>query len=308
MADMDTYNEEQRGYEDDRDYGRDRERSRSPGPDRDGDTRIRDEPANGRGDRYVYYHFSRAHAYAQYTDDYASDHQQDKRGHEDGAANPGSNLFVTGIHPRLSEDEVAALFEKYGRVEKCNIMKDPHTRESRGFGFVKMVDAEGADAAKEALQGEVYEGRTLSIEKARRARPRTPTPGKYFGPPKREDGRPSGRGGFRDRFDDRGSGRRDDNYRRGGGGGGYRDRYDDRGYGGGRRDDYSSSRGGDRYGYGSRDDDRAYGDRRGGGSGGGYGSYDRAPRAPPADAAGYGGAPRDAAPPRDYDDRRRGYD
>jgi RNA recognition motif-containing protein len=104
---------------------------------------------------------------------------------DEDAANPGSNLFVTGIHPRLSEDEVARLFEKYGEVEKCNIMRDPHTRESRGFGFVKMVTAAEADAAKEALQGEVYEGRTLSIEKARRARPRTPTPGKYFGPPKR---------------------------------------------------------------------------------------------------------------------------
>lgn len=64
-------------------------------------------------------------------------------------------------------------------------MKDPHTQESRGFGFVKMVTPEQADAAKEGLQGEVFEGRTLSIEKARRARPRTPTPGKYFGPPKR---------------------------------------------------------------------------------------------------------------------------
>ena len=64
-------------------------------------------------------------------------------------------------------------------------MKDPHTRESRGFGFVKMTTPDEADAAKDGLQGEVYEGRTLSIEKARRARPRTPTPGKYFGPPKR---------------------------------------------------------------------------------------------------------------------------
>lgn len=64
-------------------------------------------------------------------------------------------------------------------------MRDPHTRESRGFGFVKMVTSEQADAAKDSLQGEVYEGRTLSIEKARRSKPRTPTPGKYFGPPKR---------------------------------------------------------------------------------------------------------------------------
>ena len=70
-------------------------------------------------------------------------------------------------------------------------MKDPHTQESRGFGFVKMVTAEQADAAKEGLQGENIEGRTLSIEKARRARPRTPTPGKYFGPPKRGETPPS---------------------------------------------------------------------------------------------------------------------
>ena len=104
---------------------------------------------------------------------------------DSNARNPGSNLFVTGIHPRLSEGEVTRLFEKYGDVEGCSIMKDPHTQESRGFGFVKMVTAEQADAAKEGLQGENIEGRTLSIEKARRARPRTPTPGKYFGPPKR---------------------------------------------------------------------------------------------------------------------------
>lgn len=77
------------------------------------------------------------------------------------------------------------MFEKYGEVEKCQIMRDPHTKESRGFGFVKMVTPDQAEAAREGLQGEQIEGRTLSIEKARRARPRTPTPGKYFGPPKR---------------------------------------------------------------------------------------------------------------------------
>lgn len=107
-----------------------------------------------------------------------------KNGGEE-SVNPGSNLFVTGIHPRLSEKEVEDLFAKHGEVEKCNIMRDPHTRDSRGFGFVKMVTADDAERAREALQGEVIEGRTLSIEKARRARPRTPTPGKYFGPPKR---------------------------------------------------------------------------------------------------------------------------
>ncbi|MCJ1306401.1 hypothetical protein MMC25_000043 [Agyrium rufum] len=208
---------------------------------------------------------------------------------DSGARNPGSNLFVTGIHPRLSETEVSHLFEKYGEVEGCSIMKDPHTQESRGFGFVKMVTPEQADAAKEGLQGENIEGRTLSIEKARRARPRTPTPGKYFGPPKRED-------------DVRGPRRFDD--RRGGYGGGYRgdrggdrygSRYDDRDRYSSRRDDYGS-RGIDRYAsgrddrYSSRGDDRREGySRDAGRSGGGYGDA-RESREP------YGG--------RVHDDRR----
>ena len=152
------------------------------------------------------------------------------------------------------------LFEKYGEVEKCNIMRDPHSGDSRGFGFVKMVSAEAADAAREGLQGQIYEGRSLSIEKARRGRPRTPTPGKYYGPPKRGQlpGTWSSRhhvthivpetrfrgGRYGDRYDERrgGSyGRRDDlgGYR---GGSRYRDRYDDRDY-------YSSGR----YGAGYRD-------------------------------------------------------
>lgn len=236
---------------------------------------------------------------------------------EEGAVNTGSNLFVTGIAPRLTEGDVSRLFDKYGEVESCSIMLDPHTKESRGFGFVKMVTAEQADAAKEGLQGEVIEGRTLSIEKARRARPRTPTPGKYFGPPKRgkrtiflnighanrkegDFGGPPrrGGGGYRDRYDDRprggyGGGRRDDY----GGRSRYEDYGDRRGGGGGYRrdrDDYSS-RNIDRYEGGRRDDsytggreDRGGrgGDRRGGGYDRGY-DGDRAYDAPPprADAA-----------------------
>ncbi|KAH7032805.1 uncharacterized protein B0I36DRAFT_361571 [Microdochium trichocladiopsis] len=215
--------------------------------------------------------------------DRAPKHDNGSRGgdDDDGAINPGSNLFVTGIHPRLSEAEVTRLFEKYGEVEKCQIMKDPHTKESRGFGFVKMVTSDQADAAKDGLQGEVIEGRTLSIEKARRARPRTPTPGKYFGPPKREGG-----GGGRPRFDDRrrggGYGGRDDSYRGYRGDRGYGGR-EDRGYGGreerGYRDDRGYSGGRDDRSYARRDDrgyDRGYsGGREDRGYGGGRGGEDR---------------------------------
>ncbi|EWC47859.1 hypothetical protein DRE_02741 [Drechslerella stenobrocha 248] len=172
---MDYETESRGGYGDSRDtYDRDRSgspRTRSP----DGNTRMRSRSASpgGRVD-------SRPGA-----SDTTDRRDKDPSPEKDGSRNTGTNLFVTGIHPRLSEEDITRLFGKYGEVIKCNIMVDPHTKESRGFGFVNFAISDQADAAKDALQGEVYEGRTLSIEKARRSRPRTPTPGKYFGPPKR---------------------------------------------------------------------------------------------------------------------------
>jgi len=300
---MSEFETDNRGY-DDEPRGYERDGSRSPRGDNrsGGDSRARSASPGGR-DRI--------------------DNRGSGGGKDDESTNPGTNLFVTGIHPRLSEADVAQLFEKFGEVEKANIMRDPHSGDSRGFGFVKMVTSEGADAARDNLQGVNHEGRTLSIEKARRARPRTPTPGKYYGPPKREFGGRPPRGGGR--FDDRrgggGGGRRDDYYGGSGGGGGYRgsryggDRYEERGDSGydrryRDRGDYSRT---DRYAsggqreerYGGREERYSRDDRRGGGGGGGayYGREERgngayeqpAPRESREAYSGSGG--------RGYDDR-----
>ena len=45
------------------------------------------------------------------------------QGNGSEARNTGTNLFVTGIHPRLTEDDVTRLFSKYGEVEKCQDRK-----------------------------------------------------------------------------------------------------------------------------------------------------------------------------------------
>lgn len=90
------------------------------------------------------------------------------------------------------------------QVQKVAIMYDPHTRDSRGFAFVTMETGEEADAAiaKFNATPQFKSGKTMSVEKvfynrivckyyihhlpkARRARARTPTPGRYYGPPKR---------------------------------------------------------------------------------------------------------------------------
>ncbi|CDO73389.1 hypothetical protein BN946_scf185013.g23 [Trametes cinnabarina] len=187
-------------------------------------------------------------------------------GRDEGGNNPGNNLHVSGLSHKVDTRDLEAAFAKVGRVKKASVMYDPHSRESRGFGFVTMESVEEADAAITAMNGAEIMG------KARRARARTPTPGRYYGPPKRGDNerpydpRPydsrysrggSGGGGGHD--DSRRRPRYDDDYRGGGGGGG-RD-YDRGGYGGGGRDHdrggYSGGGGRD-YDRGGRYDDRRY--------------------------------------------------
>jgi len=172
-------------------------------------------------------------------------------------------LHVSGLSGRVEERDLEDAFSKYGRVsaissnllgavltllspqvQKAQVMRDPHTKDPRGFGFVTMETPEEAEAATSALNATELGGKVISIEKARRGRARTrkctehdclaetnssirlaATPGMYHGPPKpRED-----EGRYRSsRYDDR-----------------YYDRYRD--------DRYSSDRyRDDRY----RDDDR----------------------------------------------------
>jgi RNA recognition motif-containing protein len=46
-------------------------------------------------------------------------------------------------------------------------MYDPHTRESRGFGFVTMESAEEAEAAITALNATELMGKAINVEKVR---------------------------------------------------------------------------------------------------------------------------------------------
>ncbi|RDX46794.1 RNA-binding domain-containing protein [Lentinus brumalis] len=205
---------------------------------------------------------------------------------EGGGNNPGNNLHVSGLSHKVDTRDLEAAFAKVGRVKKAQVMYDPHSRESRGFGFVTMESAEEADAAITAMNGAELMGKSISVEKARRGRARTPTPGRYYGPPKRSEyERPYDPRPYDSRYSRGGGGG-------GGGGGGYggddyrrRPRYDDdyRGGGGGGRD-Y------DRGGYG------------GGGHGGGR-DYERGGYGGGAAPASGGGGGRDYDRSR-YDDRR----
>lgn len=138
-------------------------------------------------------------------------------------------LYVSGLLPNATEELVTGWFTPFGNIVKVSVLRDPDTNTARGFAFVQLESAEQMTAAIEALNGKIIEGcggRAIQVEKSRRARPRTPTPGRYNG--RSRSGRGGGyRGGGGDDF---GGGRR--------GGRSYSDRppY----YGGGGRRDYGA--------------------------------------------------------------------
>ncbi|XP_068646742.1 serine/arginine-rich splicing factor SR45a-like [Aristolochia californica] len=97
------------------------------------------------------------------------------------AVNPGNTLYVTGLSTRVTERDLEDHFSKEGKVVHCRLVVEPRTRMSRGFGFVTMDNVDNADRCIKYLNQSVLEGRYITVEKSRRKRPRTPTPGNYLG-------------------------------------------------------------------------------------------------------------------------------
>ncbi|CAL5197441.1 unnamed protein product [Lathyrus oleraceus] len=186
--------------------------------------------------------------------------------------NPGNTLYVTGLSSRVTERDLEEHFSKEGKVASCFLVVEPRTRISRGFAFVTMDSHEDAERCIKYLNQSVLEGRYVTVERSRRKRARTPTPGHYLGLKNTRDY--GSRGDNRDDF-------------RGGNRGDFRG--DSRGdYRGDSRGDYRGDSRGDFRG-GSRGDFRGdgRGDFRGdrgrnyGGSGRGDYSHRRSPRRSP---------------------------
>lgn len=96
---------------------------------------------------------------------------------------PGKCLGVFGLSLYTTEREVKDLFNKYGRVDDCNIVHDHATGRSRGFAFLNMSSLSEAEDAKERLNGAELDGRRIRVDYSITQRAHTPTPGVYMGRP-----------------------------------------------------------------------------------------------------------------------------
>ncbi len=89
------------------------------------------------------------------------------------------NIYVGNLSFSATEDSIRSLFEKFGAVDRVNIVTDRDTGRSRGFAFVEMANDDEAVKAMAALNGFDMQGRTLTVNEARPKtdRPRADRPG-----------------------------------------------------------------------------------------------------------------------------------
>ena len=76
-------------------------------------------------------------------------------------------LYVGNLNFEANEDQVRELFGTFGEVQDVKIVMDRFTGRSRGFAFVRFDTAEAAGKAKEALNGQPFQGKTLVVDLAR---------------------------------------------------------------------------------------------------------------------------------------------
>src|SRR5262245_19513119 len=93
-------------------------------------------------------------------------------------------LYVGNLPFSTTADDLREAFGAYGTVTSSQVVEDRDTGRSRGFAFVEMES--GADEAIAALNGQQFQGRTLTVNEAK---PREDRP--------RREGRPQGNSGRR---------------------------------------------------------------------------------------------------------------
>lgn len=78
--------------------------------------------------------------------------------------NDDAKLFVAGLPDSISEEILKQLFESTGgKVVDVRLPKEADTGRPRGFGFVTFSSPEEAKSAREALDGTIQSGRSISV-------------------------------------------------------------------------------------------------------------------------------------------------
>uniref|UniRef100_A0A5S6R6A6 RRM domain-containing protein n=1 Tax=Trichuris muris TaxID=70415 RepID=A0A5S6R6A6_TRIMR len=72
-------------------------------------------------------------------------------------------LYVGSLHFNITEEMLRGIFEPFGKIESVQLLKDPESGRSRGYGFITFHNADDAKKAMEQLNGFELAGRPMKV-------------------------------------------------------------------------------------------------------------------------------------------------
>ena len=87
------------------------------------------------------------------------------------------NIYVGNLSSDVTDEAIREAFVSFGQVTSARIIKDKYSGQSRGFGFVEMLEQAQAQAAIKSLNGKELMDKEMSVSEAR---------------PRRDEGRTGG--------------------------------------------------------------------------------------------------------------------
>ena len=79
-------------------------------------------------------------------------------------------IYVGNLSWNCTDADLRELFAPFGAVDSASVITDRETGRSRGFGFVEIDSADGADRAISELDGKDFDGRPLRVNEAQEKR------------------------------------------------------------------------------------------------------------------------------------------
>jgi RNA recognition motif-containing protein len=78
-----------------------------------------------------------------------------------------TRIYVGNLAYSIDNDSLREAFSAYGTVNSAQVMVDRDSGRSKGFGFVEMGSAEESQNAINGLNGNMVDGRALTVNEAR---------------------------------------------------------------------------------------------------------------------------------------------
>lgn len=76
-------------------------------------------------------------------------------------------LYVGNLPYSATEQSLRDAFSASGTVDTVSIVTDRDTGQSKGFGFVEMSTPQEAQAATQAMNGQMLDGRQIKVNEAK---------------------------------------------------------------------------------------------------------------------------------------------